>query len=167
MNGWAKFFLLIACCVITLILWPQYNREGLHFMMMLALLWTCLIMLVSVVGNIFALYKFETLNRLISIIYLIVMLASLIYYFPLQDGKTPYLRMKNNIWPTIADSKEGVKRLTFNFDFVRRNVRRDANFVNQKLEDTSAATKKIQKKVEKAQDALDIIVEPIEEETEE
>lgn len=167
MNGWAKFFLLIACCVITLILWPQYNREGLHFMMMLALLWTCLIMLVSVVGNIFALYKFETLNRLISIIYLIVMLASLIYYFPLQDGKTPYLRMKNNIWPTIADTKEGVKRLTFNFDFVHRNVRRDANFVNQKLEDTSAATKKIQKKVEKAQDALDIIVEPIEEETEE
>lgn len=167
MNGWAKFFLLIACCVITLILWPQYNREGLHFMLMLALLWTCLIMLVSVVGNIFALYKFETLNRLISIIYLVVMLASLIYYFPLQDGKTPYLRMKNNIWPTIADTKEGVKRLTFNFDFVRRNVRRDANFVNQKLEDTSAATKKIQKKVEKAQDALDIIVEPIEEETEE
>ena len=167
MNGWAKFFLLIACCVFTLILWPQYNREGLHFMLMLALLWTCLIMLVSVVGNIFALYKFETLNRLISIIYLIVMLASLIYYFPLKNDQTPYLRMKNNIWPTIADTKEGVKRLTFNFDFVRRNVRRDANFVNQKLEDTSAATKKIQKKVEKAQDALDIIVEPIEEETEE
>ncbi len=160
MNGWAKFFLLIVCCVFVLILWPQYDRTGLQFMGMLALLWISLIILVSIVGNIFALYKFEFLNRLVSLAYLVALMASLIYYFPLENNQTPYLRMKNNVWPTISDAKAGIKRLTFNFDFIRRNANSDDNYINQQLEKASVTKKEVKKAVQKTQEVLDIIVEP-------
>ncbi|MBQ8843269.1 MAG: hypothetical protein IJ016_00505 [Elusimicrobiaceae bacterium] len=163
MNGWAKFFLLIVCCIFTLILWPQYNTDSLQFMGLLALLWTCLILLVSIVGNIFALYKFEFLNRLVSLAYLAALLASLIYYFPLENDQTPYLRMKNNIWPTISDAKAGIERLTFNFDFVRRNVNNEKNYINQQFDKADSTKKEIKKAVQKTQEMLDIIVEPAEE----
>lgn len=163
MNGWAKFFLLIVCCIFTLILWPQYNTDSLQFMGLLALLWTCLILLVSIVGNIFALYKFEFLNRLVSLAYLAALLASLIYYFPLENDQTPYLRMKNNIWPTISDAKAGIERLTFNFDFVRRNANNEKNYINQQFDKADSAKKEIKKAVQKTQEVLDIIVEPAEE----
>ena len=163
MNGWAKFFLLIVCCIFTLILWPQYNTDSLQFMGLLALLWTCLILLVSIVGNIFALYKFEFLNRLVSLAYLAALLASLIYYFPLENDQTPYLRKKNNIWPTISDAKAGIERLTFNFDFVRRNVNNEKNYINQQFDKADSTKKEIKKAVQKTQEMLDIIVEPAEE----
>lgn len=163
MNGWAKFFLLIVCCIFTLILWPQYNTDSLQFMGLLALLWTCLILLISIVGNIFALYKFEFLNRLVSLAYLAALLASLIYYFPLENDQTPYLRMKNNIWPTISDAKAGIERLTFNFDFVRRNVNNEKNYINQQFDKADSTKKEIKKAVQKTQEMLDIIVEPAEE----
>lgn len=163
MNGWAKFFLLIVCCIFTLILWPQYNTDSLQFMGLLALLWTCLILLVSIVGNIFALYKFEFLNRLVSLAYLAALLASLIYNFPLENDQTPYLRMKNNIWPTISDAKAGIERLTFNFDFVRRNVNNEKNYINQQFDKADSTKKEIKKAVQKTQEMLDIIVEPAEE----
>ena len=163
MNGWAKFFLLIVCCIFTLILWPQYNTDSLQFMGLLALLWTCLILLVSIVGNIFALYKFEFLNRLVSLAYLAALLASLIYYFPLENDQTPYLRMKNNIWPTISDAKAGIERLTFNFDFVRRNANNEKNYINQQFDKADSTKKEIKKAVQKTQEMLDIIVEPAEE----
>ena len=163
MNGWAKFFLLIVCCIFTLILWPQYNTDSLQFMGLLALLWTCLILLVSIVGNIFALYKFEFLNRLVSLAYLAALLASLIYYFPLENDQTPYLRMKNNIWPTISDAKTGIERLTFNFDFIRRNANNEKNYINQQFDKADSTKKEIKKAVQKTQEMLDIIVEPAEE----
>lgn len=72
--------------------------------------------------------------------------------------------LQNNVWPTIADAKAGIKRLTFNFDFVRRNVKNDANYINQQMEKASSQKKKIQKAVEKTQDVLDIIVEQADEE---
>ena len=163
MNGWAKFFLLIVCCVFTLILWPQYNKDGLQFLGLLALLWTCLILLVSIVGNILALYKFEFLNRLVSLAYLAALLASLIYYFPLENDQTPYLRMKNNVWPTISDAKTGIERLTFNFDFIRRNANNEKNYINQQFDKADSTKKEIKKAVQKTQEMLDIIVEPAEE----
>ncbi len=159
MTGWQRFFLLLVCCVGVLILWPQYNSDGLMFMAGAFLLWTCMIILLSVLGNVFALYKFEFLNRFISLLYLGVMLASLLYYFPLPDDQTPMGRLRQNVWPTVQDAKDGMKRLTFNFDFVRRHVHRDANYVNQKLDDTSKKAAEIKKSLQKKKEKLDIVVE--------
>ena len=86
-----------------------------------------------------------------------------IYNFPLENDQTPYLRMKNNIWPTISDAKAGIERLTFNFDFVRRNVNNEKNYINQQFDKADSTKKEIKKAVQKTQEMLDIIVEPAEE----
>lgn len=158
MTGWQRFFLLLVFCCCILVWWPQYDGAGLAFLGMAALLWTCIIVLFSVLINLFAIYKLEWIHRLLSIGLIGLMAASLLYYFPLKNGETPASRLKDNKWPTLQDAREGMKRLTFNFDFVRRNVHRDANFVNQKLNDTSDKTKEIKKSVKKTKETLDIIV---------
>ena len=167
MNGWARFFLLLVCCIVTLILWPQYNRAGLGFLGMFFILWTCITILLSVIVNIFAIYKLEWLHRLISIAFVVTMVACLLYYFPLANNQTPISRLKANQWPSGQDIQDGIKRLTFNFDFLRRNVHRDANYVNQKLDDGTEATKEIKKIVKKQQETLDIVVEHFKPEEEE
>ena len=167
MNGWARFFLLLVCCIVTLILWPQYNRAGLGFLGMFFILWTCITILLSVIVNIFAIYKWEWLHRLISIAFVVAMVACLLYHFPLVDNQTPISRLKANQWPSGQDIQAGIKRLTFNFDFVRRNVHRDANYVNQKLDDGTEATQEIKKIVKKQQETLDIVVEQFKAEEEE
>lgn len=162
MTGWQRFFLLLVCAFGVLVLWPQYDGAGLAFLGMACLLWTCVIVLFSVLINLFAIYKLEWIHRLLSIGFIGLMAASLLYYFPLKNGETPVSRLKDNKWPTLQDAQEGIQRLTFNFDFVRRNVHRDANFVNQKLDDASDKTKEIKKSVKKTKETLDIIVEKLE-----
>ena len=166
MNGWSKFFLLIVSCIFVLILWPQYEQESLRFMGMLFLFWTCVIILISVIGNILALYKFELLNRLVSLLFLGALVYSLLNYFPLSNKQTPLLLLKNNVYPTIADIQHGMKRLSFNFDFVRKSVQDESNYVNQQIEKAAEQGKNIQKNIQETTEALDIIVEPFEEEKE-
>lgn len=159
MTGWQRFFMLLACCVITMILWPQYDGQGLTFMLMSVLLWTCVIIMLSVLSGIFAIYKFEFLNRFISILFLGALLASLLFYFPLPGGETPASRMKKGQWPTTQDVEKGMKRLTFNFDFARRNVHREANFVNQHIDNASDAVGELKKSVKQTKNALDKLIE--------
>jgi len=159
MNGWAKFFILLASCILTLIFWPFYNKAGLMFMGIFFAIWTCIIILCSVVVNLFALYKVEWLHRTLSIIVVLIMLASLLYCFPLADNQTPFSRLMNKQFPTAQDIEEGSKRLTFNFDFVRRNVHRDANYVNQKLNDGTDTQQEFKKIIKKQQDNFDTVVE--------
>lgn len=165
MNGWQRFFLLIVFCVGVLILWPQYDRAGLNFLVLAFVLWTCVIIMFSIFINIFALYKLENLHRLLSLVLAIVMLWSLLAYFPLKDNQTPLSRMQNNDWPTIPDVRQGIRQLTFNFDFVRRNVRRDDNYVNQtwreSKEKTQDAAKEVKKAVKETKEQLDIWAEEI------
>lgn len=159
MTGWQRFFMLLACCVIVMILWPQYDGAGLTFMLMAGLLWTCVIIMLSVLSGIFGIYKFEFLNRFVSILYLGALLASLLFYFPLPGGETPASRMQKGKWPTQEDVKKGMKRLTFNFDFVHRNVHRDANYINQKIDNASDAVGELKKSAKKTKEALDSLVE--------
>ncbi len=159
MNGWAKFFILLASCILTLIFWPQYTKAGLVFMGMFFVLWICIIILWSVIVNLFALYKVEWLHRILNIIIVLCMLGSLLYYFPLPNNQTPFLRVKAGTFPTIADIQTGMNRLTFNFDFVRRNVHRDANYVNQKLDDGTDAAQEFKKIIKKQQENIDVVVE--------
>lgn len=160
MTGWQRFFLLIVCCIAVLVLWPQYNSEGLTFMGMVFILWTAVIMLFTVIVNMFAIYKLEFLHRLLSIALFLVIVASLLCYFPLTNNETPLSRMQNNVWPTLQDIRTGIKQITFNFDFVRRNVRRDSNYVNQKLDQGKKTTHNVGENIKKPKEILDIVVEP-------
>ena len=136
MSGWQRFFLLIIACTGVLICWPQYDGKGLTFMAMALILWTCVIILLSVLINLFAIYKLESLHRLISLAFLVIMIASLLYHFPSPQKQTPMSRMLNGQWPTLQDIQTGVRRLTFNFDFANRTVHGEENYVNQKIDKT-------------------------------
>ena len=131
MSGWQRFGLLLVCCFVVLVLFPNYDMAGLSFMGMALLMWTGAIILLTVISNIFGLYRFEWLERTVTFAVFFAIMYTLLWYFPQQDKVTPINKIKHGEIPTKADIERGFKRLTFNFDFVHRNVRRDENFANQ------------------------------------
>ena len=62
-------------------------------------------------------------------------------------------KIKYGEFPTKADIDRGLKRFTFNFDFVRRNAKRKENFTNQDINE-KAIKKEIKKKVSQKTDEL-------------
>ena len=163
MSGWQRFFMLFLFTIGILVCFPQYDAKGFTFMAMAFILWCCIIILFTVVVNLFAIAKFDWLHRILSIAFLLIMLASLLFHFPLEDNQTPISRLKNGQLPTILDLQEGARRLTFNFDFVRRNVRRSDNYVNQQYDKKPEPKQEVKKPVKKRDDVLDIVVEETEE----
>lgn len=166
MTGWQRFFLVFAICIGVMICFPQYKDNGLSFMALAFAFWTCIVMFLSVVIDLFGIYKVEMLHRIVSLAFLLLVAFSLLYYFPLPNHETPLKRIQNNQWPTSEDIHLGIKRLTFNFDFARRNIHREKNFINQKMdpEPVEKAKKEVKKAVKKPAEILDIVVAPEEEE---
>lgn len=161
MNGWQRFGILLVCCFIVMVLFPNYDASGWTFIGLLILMWTGAIMLLSLVCNIFALYRFEWLNRLLTLAVFCGIMYTLLWYFPQTDKVVPINKLKYGEYPTKADIDKGLKRLTFNFDFVRRNVHRDENFTNQ--EDLEKAKKQVKKIVKQAPEQFIQVLEEDEE----
>lgn len=158
MNGWQRFFLLLMCVVSLLICWPDYGRSGVLFLVMAGVLWTCIIMLISVISNIFGIYKFEMLNRLVSLAFLAVMAVSFLYYFPLENKQTPWARMQSGRYPTVEDMQKGVRRLASGLHLMQDR----AQDVSDKIDNAADTLKKTEKSVKKKKEKLDIIVEQLE-----
>ncbi len=162
MNGWQRFALLILCCFTVMVLYPDFDASGWTFIGIACAMWTGIIMVLSVISNLFGLYRMETFNKLISFILLCGIMYSLLWYFPQEDKVTPINKIKYGEIPTKADIEKGIKRFTFNFDFVHRNARRKENFINQDI-DGQKIKKEIKKKAgqtaEELAETLDIQVE--------
>lgn len=131
MSGWQRFGLLLVCCFAVLVLFPNYDMTGLSFIGLALLMWTGVIILLTIISNIFGLYRFEWLERTITFVIFFAIMYSLLWYFPQEDKVTPINKFKHGEIPTAADIEKGLKRLTFNFDFNHRNARRSENFANQ------------------------------------
>jgi hypothetical protein len=162
MNGWQRFGMLIVCCFLVMVLYPNFEGDAWNFILMVGGLWTGLIMVISVISNLFGLYRFETLNKLITIVLLGGIIYSLLWYFPQTDKVSPINKLKHGEFPTKEDLDKGLKRFTFNFDFVRRNVNRDENFINQDMNKEKVKKeikKQVSKKTDQMIDELDIHVE--------
>ncbi len=140
-----------------MVLYPDFGPAGWTFLGMVFAMWTGVIVVLAVISNLFGLYKLEAINKLISFVLLCGMMYSLLWYFPQEDHVTPINKIKYGEIPTKADVERGLKRFTFNFDFVRRNARRKENFINQDL-DSDQVKKAIKKQVsEKTDDLIDAI----------
>ena len=61
---------------------------------------------------------------MIFFVLICAIMYSLLWYFPQEDKVTPINKIKYGEIPTKQDIEYGLKRFTFNFDFVRRNARR-------------------------------------------
>lgn len=162
MNGWQRFVVLLLCCFTVMVLYPDYDTSGWTFAGMTVLMWTGVIIVLSVVSNLLGIYNFKSLNKLVSFVLICAIMYSLLWYFPQEDKVTPVNKIKYGEIPTAADIKKGLARFTFNFDFVRRNAYRKENFINQDLDADKVkkeAEKVLGKKAEEAKDKLDIVVE--------
>ncbi len=160
MNGWQRFGLLILGCVGVMILFPNFDSRGWHFILFTLLGGAAALLLLSVLSNLFAIYRFETLNKIITLVVLGIIVYVLLWYFPQTDYRAPITKLKAGEMPTKADIQRGLKRLTFNFDFVHRNVRRDENFSNQEIPSQPAEKKiVIPAKPVQTQDSIEIIPE--------
>ncbi len=153
MNGWQRFAILLLCCFAVMVCYPDFDIAGWTFIGILIAMWTGAIMVLSIISNIFGLYRLETLNKLISIVFIGAVFYTLLWYFPQQDKVTPINKLKYGEIPTRADVEKGLKRFKFNFDFVRRNARRSENFINQDM-DGDKVKKEIKKTVSKKADEL-------------
>ena len=166
MNGWHRFGILVVCCVAVMILFPNYDFAGWTFVGMMLIMWTGAIVLLSLVANMFGFSNSERFNKLLTLALLAMILFSLLWYFPQTDKVSPINKLKYGEYPTKATIKKGIKRLTFNFDFVRRNVRRDANYVNQEIP-YSNAVKRTRETVQRVQDRANAVIDYMEEAAEE
>ncbi|MBR4682446.1 MAG: hypothetical protein IKP06_04000 [Elusimicrobiaceae bacterium] len=143
MSGWQRFGILIVCCFLLVVLFPNYDTAGLSFVGLAFLMWTGAIILLTIISNIFGLYRFEWLQKTVTFAVFFGILYTLLWNFPQTDKVSPINKLKHGEYPTKADIEKGLKRLTFNFDFEHRNVRRNENFVNQ--EELKKAKEPVQK----------------------
>lgn len=162
MNGWHRFGILLVCCVGIMILFPNYDVAGWSFMGLMLLVWTGAIMLVSLVANIFGLNRSERINKILTLVILCLILYMLLWFFPQTDRVSPINKLKHGEYPTVSSIKKGLKKLTFNFDFVRRNVRREANYINQEVP-YSSAVKKARQTVQQVHDRANAVIDRAEE----
>lgn len=153
MNGWQRFAILLLCCFVVLVCYPNFDVSGWTFIGVLIAMWTGGILVLSIISNIFGLYRLETVNKLISVCFIFAVFYTLLWYFPQEDKVTPINKLKYGEFPTKADIDKGLKRFTFNFDFVRRNAKRSENFINQDM-DGDKVKQEIKKTVSKKADEL-------------
>lgn len=157
MNGWQRFAIMLLCCFVVMVCYPNFDAAGWTFIGILIAMWTGAIMILSIISNIFGLYRLETLNKLITLVFICAVFYTLLWYFPQEDKVTPINKIKYGELPSKADIEKGLKRFKFNFDFVHRNARRAENFVNQDL-DGKKVKKEIKKTVsQKADELIDSI----------
>lgn len=166
MIGLGRFFMLLLCTVVVMICFPDFTTAGWTFAGTLILVWTGIILIMSIVGSLFGLYRFDGINRFLTFVLFLGIMFSLLWYFPQDEKPSPIAQLKQGNFPTGADLQRGMQKFTFNFAFDRRNARRDENFINQK--DAKAAAEEAAKKAaeeakrkaaQKAKQKLDIIVE--------
>ena len=153
MNGWQRFAVLILCFFTVMVLYPDFDASGWTFIGVAFAMWTGVIMVLSVISNLFGLYKFESLNKLVFFVLICAIMYSLLWYFPQEDKVTPINKIKYGEIPTKDDIQRGLQRFTFNFDFVHRKATRKENFINQDLE-KEEVKKEIKKKVSNTTDEL-------------
>lgn len=153
MNGWQRFAILLLCCFVVLVCYPNFDISGWTFIGLLIAMWTGGIIVLSIISNLFGLYRLESVNKFISIVFIFAVFYTLLWYFPQEDKVTPINKLKYGEFPTKADIDKGLKRFTFNFDFVRRNARRSENFINQDM-DGDKVKKEFKKTVSQQTDKL-------------
>lgn len=86
-----------------MVLYPDFDASGWTFIGIACAMWTGIIMVLSVISNLFGLYRMETFNKLISFILLCGIMYSLLWYFPQEDKVTPINKIKYGEIPTKAD----------------------------------------------------------------
>lgn len=145
--GWQRFGILLLCCFGVMVLFPDYDKSAWASVGMIALMWTGAIILISFICNVFALDRFEWLNRLITLIVFGAIVYTLLWYFPQSDKVSPINKLKYGEYPTMETIKKGIEKMKFHNDFVHQNKKRTGAFTEEEAE-------AVKKKVRNAANAI-------------
>ena len=132
MTGIRRFLMVLLCTALVMICFPDYGVAGWTFAGTIILVWTGIILIMSIVGSIFGLYRYDGINRFLSLVLFLGVMFSLLWYFPQESRVSPINQLKHGEFPTGGDIKRGLDKFTFNFAFDRRNARSEKNFIHQK-----------------------------------
>lgn len=166
MTAIQRFFSMVFCIGLVMILYPDFGGSGWTFAGTMILVWSGVILVMAVVDSLFSLYRFEGINRFLTYIFIASVLVSMLWLFPQDDNVTPINKLKYGDLPSGQDIKRGIDKFSFNFAFDKRNARSDQNFVNQRDQKAEAeeAAKKAEearkrRAAEKARQKIEIVVE--------
>lgn len=161
-----RFFSMLFCILIIMILYPDFGTSGWTFAGTLALVWTGIILIMAIVDTLFGLYRFGGINRFLTWIFLAAVIFSMLYLFPQDDNVSPLNKLKYGQLPSGSDIRRGLDKFTFNFAFDKRRAQSEENFIHQrdkKAEAEEAAQKaeelRKRKAAEKAKQKLVVTVE--------
>lgn len=166
MTGIGRFFSLVLCVGLVMICFPDFGVAGWTFAGTIIFVWTAVILLMAIVGSLFALDRFGGINHFLTVVFVAAVLLSALWYFPQEDKVSPINKLKYGQLPTGADIKRGLDKMTFNFAFDKRNARSEKNFINQQdpkaLEEEAAkkkAAEEARKAAIRASQKLEVVVE--------
>lgn len=166
MLGIQRFFSMLFCLLIVMILFPDFGMSGWTFAGTIALVWTGVILIMSLVDSLFGLYRFGGINRFLTWVFLGAVIFSMLFLFPQDDAVSPINKLKYGQLPNASTIKRGIDKFSFNFAFDKRRAQDKENFINQrdkKAEADQAAQKaeELRKRqaAEKAKQKLVITVE--------
>lgn len=160
--GWQRFGILLLCCFFVMVLFPDYDKSAWATVGMMALMWTGAIMLISLICNVFALDRFDWINRLITLIVFGAIVYTLLWYFPQSDKVSPINKLKYGEYPTIEQMKKGIEKLKFHNDFVHQNKKRTESFSE---EEADQAKDKLQQAAQAVKEGTESFIEIVDEET--
>lgn len=164
MTGLGRFFMLLLCISVVMICFPDFGTAGWTFAGSLILVWAGIILIMSIVGSLFGLSRFGSVNSFLTFVLFLGIMFSLLWYLPQESKVSPINQLKHGEFPTGADLQRGIQKFTFNFAFDRRNARSQQNFINQKdvkaaQEAAQNAAKQAKRKAAQVKQQLDIVVE--------
>lgn len=129
MTGWQRFFILILCYFAVLVMFPYYpTGSGVTFALASFGIFCAVIIVVTLIVNMLAIYKLPTLNALITLLFVGVVFYTLLNYLPQHERPAPLQQLKHGELPTTADMKLGMRRLTFNRDFHKEAYQRKTRY---------------------------------------
>ncbi len=171
MTGFQRFCILLLLTLLVMICFPNFGSAGWTFAGTIILVWAGVILIMSVVGSLFALNRFEGINRFLSWVLVLAILASLLWFLPQEDKVSPINKLKHGEFPTMADLKHGLNKFTFRFDFLKRNADNNKNFINQKTaselekeKEEEQQRKQTRKNAKKTLQKLEVILDDEDEE---
>ena len=106
-----RTLLISLCCFGVVICYPYYADGAVTIMFTWAVIAFFIMFALTIVTKAILLGQSHIFNALFDIVLVIGFLYVLLNIFPLLSGKTPYMLLKKQIYPTIQEIEVGLENL--------------------------------------------------------
>ena len=131
-----RTLLISLCCFAVVICYPYYSDGAITIMFTWAVVAFFIMLALTVITKAILLGQSHIFNTLFDIVLVVVFLYILLNIFPLLGGKTPYMRLKKQIYPTMQEIEVGLENLGLTkrkeaLELLQRNINDITNDLKQ------------------------------------